>query len=100
MKERGERNKPLIVSEYGILMPEEYGFPYEKVREFMYGTFDYFMTATDQALGYPADGNRLVQRWAWYSLSDTNYPTGNLFDPDTGLITPLGLAYGSYTSSH
>jgi hypothetical protein len=100
MKERGERNKPLIVSEYGILMPEEYGFPYEKVREFMYATFDYFMTATDQALGYPADGNRLVQRWAWYSLSDTNYPTGNLFDPDTGRITPLGLAYGSYTSSH
>ena len=100
MKERGERNKPLIVSEYGILMPEDYGFPYEKVREFMYATFDYFMTATDHSLGYPADGNRLVQRWAWYSLSDTNYPTGNLFDPDTGLITPLGLAYGSYTSSH
>ncbi len=100
MKEKGERNKPLIVSEYGILMPEDYGFPSERVREFMYATFDYFMTATDHSLGYPADGDRLVQRWAWYSLSDTNYATGNLFDPDTGLITPLGLAYGSYTSSH
>lgn len=100
MKDKGERNKPLIVSEYGILMPEDYGFPSERVREFMYATFDYFMTATDHSLGYPADGDRLVQRWAWYSLSDTNYATGNLFDPDTGLITPLGLAYGSYTSSH
>ncbi|MGB3904577.1 MAG: glycosyl hydrolase [Anaerolineae bacterium] len=100
MKDRGERNKPLIVSEYGILMPEDYGFPYERVREFMYATFDYFMRATDLSLGYPADGNRLVQRWAWYSASDTVYPTGNLFDPDTGLITPLGLAYGSYTSAH
>ncbi len=100
MKDRGERDKPLIVSEYGILLPEEYGFPYEKVRDFMYATFDYFLTASDASLGYPADGNRLVQRWAWYSLSDTVYPTGNLFDPDTGQITSLGLAYSSYTSSH
>jgi len=102
MKDRGERDKPLIVSEYGILMPADYepGFPYEKVRDFMYATFDYFLTASDASLGYPADGNRLVQRWAWYSLSDTVYPTGNLFDPDTGQITPLGLAYASYTSSH
>ena len=100
MKDKGERNKPLIVSEYGILMPEDYGFPSERVRDFMYATFDYLKRATDLSLGYPADGNRLVQRWAWYSLSDTVYPTGNLFDPDTGLITPLGLAYGSYTSAH
>jgi hypothetical protein len=96
MKERGERNKPLIVSEYGILMPEDYGFPHEMVRDFMYESFDYFLTATDESLGYPADGNRLVQRWAWYSLSDTRYPTGNLFDPETKEITPLGRDYGSY----
>jgi len=96
MEERDERHKPLIVSEYGILMPEDYGFPYETVRDFMYETFDYFLTATDESLGYPADGNRLVQRWAWYSLSDTRYPTGNLFDPETKEITPLGMDYGSY----
>jgi len=99
MRDRGQRDKPLIVSEYGILMPAEYGFPYEGVRDFMYASFDYFLTAADDSLGYPADGNRLVQRWAWYSLSDTVYPTGNLFDPDTGLVTPLGLAYGSYAPS-
>lgn len=96
MKERGERNKPLIVSEYGILMPEDYGFPYEAVRDFMYGSFDYFLTAVDEELGYPADGNRLVQRWAWYSLSDKRYPTGNLFDPGTKEITPLGIDYKNY----
>jgi hypothetical protein len=99
MKERGEGNKPLIVSEYGILMPSEYGFGEEEVRDFMFATFDFFTTATDPSLGCPADGNRLVQRWAWYSLSDTVYPTGNLFDPATGQMTTLGLAYGSYTSS-
>ncbi len=100
MEERGEGDKPLIVSEYGILMPSEYGFSEEEVRDFMLATFDFFTTATDPSLGYPADGNRLVQRWAWYSLSDTVYPTGNLFDPATGQITTLGLAYGSYSSSH
>jgi hypothetical protein len=99
MRERGQRDKPLIVSEYGILMPVEYGFPSESVRDFMYASFDYFLTAADDSLGCPADGNRLVQRWAWYSLSDTVYPTGNLFDPDTRLVTPLGLAYGSYAPS-
>ncbi|HJX39572.1 MAG TPA: glycosyl hydrolase [Anaerolineae bacterium] len=100
MKDKGERNKPLIVSEYGILMPADYGFPQERVRDFLYATFDFFLTATDSELGYPADGDRLVQRWAWYSLSDTVYPTGNLFDAETAAIMPLGLAYGSYTLSH
>jgi hypothetical protein len=100
MEERGEGDKPLIVSEYGILMPSDYGFPDDTVRDFMFATFDFFTTATDPILGYQADGNRLVQRWAWYSLGDTVYPTGNLFDPATGQITTLGLAYGSYTSSH
>jgi hypothetical protein len=100
MKDRGERDKPLIVSEYGIVMPSEYGFPEERVRDFMYATFDFFMTARDPDLGYAPDDGRLVQRWCWYSLSDTVYPTGNLFDTGTGQITPLGLAYGSYVLSH
>jgi hypothetical protein len=66
----------------------------------MYASFDFFLTATDAELGYPADDNRLVQRWLWYSVSDTVYPAGNLFDPETGQITPLGLAYGSYAAGH
>ncbi len=100
MNDRGERDKPLIVSEYGIVMPTEFGFSHERVRDFMYATFDFFIASKDPDLGYPADDNRLVQRWLWYSLSDTVYPTGNLFDAATGQITPLGLAYGSYVVSH
>lgn len=105
MAAHGERNKPLIVSEYGILMPEMYGFDVTRVTAFMNATFDFFLTTTDEALGYPADGNRLVQRWAWYSLNEVPYNpetgvgyNGNLFDPDTMQITPFGEAYAAYTA--
>ncbi|HID61966.1 MAG TPA: hypothetical protein EYP49_04405 [Anaerolineae bacterium] len=96
MAERGQRDRPLVVSEYGIVMPPDYGFDQARVQAFLHATFDYFLTATDDALGYPQDGNRLVQWWAWYSLADTVYPTGNLFDPETKTVTPLGAAFARY----
>ena len=96
MAEHGQRDRPLVVSEYGIPMPPEYGFDEARVQEFLYATFDYFLTATDDAVGYPEDDNRLVQWWAWYSLADTTYPTGNLFDPVTKAPTPLGAAFAHY----
>ena len=99
MKERGQQDKPLIVTEYGILMPADYGFPPEQVKRFMLGTFEFFRTAADPALGYPADGHRLVQRWCWYSLADDRYPTGNLAWPDSGQLTALGRAFRSYAHS-
>jgi len=98
MAEHGYQNKPLVVSEYGILMPEEYGFPPERVVAFLTGTFDFFLTASDPALGYPADDYRLVQRWCWYSLDATenSYPTGRLFDPQTGAMTAVGKGWEMY----
>jgi hypothetical protein len=96
LAERGQRNKPLVVSEYGILMPTEYGFDFERVKRFMYGSYDFMLTATDEAIGYPADDNRLVQRWAWYSLSDKRYATGNLIDRERGKLTELGKAHQKY----
>ena len=97
MAERGYRDRPLVVSEYGILMPSDYGFEEERVQAFMEASFDYFLTATDDAVGYPADGNRLVQWWCWYSLADTVYSTGNLFDPTTKTLTYLGDAFARYS---
>lgn len=99
MAEHGQRERPLVVSEYGIVMPADYGFDQQRVQEFMHATFDYFLTATDEEVGYPADDNRLVQWWAWYSLADTMYPTGNLFDPETKLPTPLGEGFARYERS-
>jgi hypothetical protein len=103
MKDKGERDKPLIVSEYGILFPIQLGYDEARVERFMLATFDYFRTTTSSSLGYPADGNRLVQAWCWYSLDHKNFEGyesyGHLFDPDTKGITPLGIAYGNYTGS-
>ena len=99
MADRGQQDKPLLITEYGILMPASYGFPPDKVEGFMLDTFEFMRTATDPALGYPADGNRLVQRWCWYSLWDLRYPTGNLLQPGGVELTPLGEAFGEYAHS-
>lgn len=99
MADRGQRNKPLIISEYGILMPEDYGFPLERVKDFMYGTYNFMLNATDEQIGYPADDNRLVQRWAWYSLSDDRYATGNLINLETGELTDLGHVHREYIAN-
>ncbi len=90
MAEHYFQNYPLIVSEYGIPMPEDYGFPPERVITFLRSTFEFFLTAADPTIGYPADGYRLVQRWCWYSLDDVTYPTGRLFNPETGTLTVVG----------
>ena len=98
MAERGQRDRPLIVTEYGILMPTDYGFSPKQVERFMLDTFEFFRTAADPAAGYAADGNRLVQRWCWFSLADERYPTGNLVGTDGGDLTPLGDAFRAYAN--
>jgi hypothetical protein len=85
-----------MVSEYGILMPADYGFGPERVERFMLGTYDFMLHAADAEIGYPADDNRLVQGWAWYSLADDVYPTGNLVDLETGQITTLGQTHRDF----
>jgi hypothetical protein len=98
MAQKGFRDKPLVVSEYGVLMPESYGFSPDVVSQFMLDTFDYFLTARDPETGYPADDNRLVQAFCWYSAADTVYPTPNLFDPETRAVTPLGEVFRAYVA--
>lgn len=98
MRDRGYRDKPLIISEYGTLMPHSYeGWSEERARDFMYGTFDFLLTESDPDLGFPADENRLVQRWLWYSLDDSINYGGALFDLYTQDPTLLGEAFGTYT---
>jgi hypothetical protein len=111
MKDKGEQNKPLIISEYGILWPERHpasGLPLKdeegnvfsptRVSHFMTQTFDLLLNEAFPDVGYPKDGYRLVQAWTWYSLSDTYY-NGNLFDPKTGQITSMGQTYADYVAA-
>ena len=109
MRDRGYRDTPLLISEYGTLLPyyepeslfyDSEGNPFdeERARDYMYGTFDFLLTASDQNLGYLADENRLVQRWLWYSLDDIQYG-GALFDRFTHGMMQLGTDFGAYTDA-
>jgi hypothetical protein len=101
MFDRGQRDKPLINTEYGILMTEDLGFDYPRVRTFMLDSFDTFLNDLDDpALGYPADDNRLLQEWFWFALAVNDFEgrivhTG-LFDSNTRVIKPLGTDFGSF----
>jgi hypothetical protein len=96
MNDRGYGDKPLVVSEYGILMPEDYGFPTERVSTFMEDTLNLFREMKGED-GYAEDGSRLVQWWFWYSLYDgLLYSTGNLWDGETGQLTELGRTWSRY----
>jgi hypothetical protein len=101
MAQNGYRNTPLYLSEYGVLMPQGAGFDPdfddERVNKFMSLTFHYLLTTVDAATGYPADGNRLVQRFSWYSTTDSAF-NGRLFDPDTKQMTPIGSHFADYTA--
>ncbi len=106
MRDRGQRNKPLIITEYGVLMPVQYGFTPERVNAYMSASFDYLLTARDDDLGCPDDGNRLVQRWLWCSLNDQPYDpstgrgfNGALFDYRTREITAMGANFRGYTDA-
>lgn len=96
MAARGYADRPLAVTEMGILLPSDYGFPPEFVADYMRQVFDFLLTAASDT-GYPADDGRLVQYWFWYSLHDPGaYSTGNLYDRETQSLTPLGQAYRDY----
>lgn len=92
MRARGEQDKELWITEYGILMPAEFGFSEERVAAFMADSFRLFDSLRDPQLGLPTDEHRLVQRWVWFSTGYPLYPTGDLFDLD-GRPTHLMQVY-------
>ena len=93
MASRGYGGQPLAVSEFGIPMPADYGYPPEIVAAFLQDTWRFFLTAMDGTLGDPTDEGRLVQKWCWFSMAYPDYPTGDLMDMDTKAWTPLGRAW-------
>lgn len=117
MAARGQQEKPLIVSEYGVLYRHcalwrwtgtewvcDLSFnDQQTVVDFMLATFDYFVAERDCAIGYVADGCRLVQRWLWFSL---DHPTegfnvhARLYDSAADALTPAGIAFRDWVAAH
>ncbi len=105
MKDKGERNKPLYVTEYGINMPNYYVSD-SQVKTFMNGTLDYLLNTKNTSLGNPNDENRLVQRFMWYSLDDSkdrpdrveDY-ADSLFSAITHLRQDFGNNWASYVAN-
>lgn len=100
MADRGFRDKPLIVTELsvfaGVLLDD---FPHEAINQFMFDTFDFMMNTSDEDVGCPSDGYRLVQRWTWYILQRQPgvYYNGFLFDWENQ-ITDYGVNFANYTA--
>ena len=129
MEQHGEQNKPLILSEYSLLKPYHYyglcsvevcppegdppgcfcdenkeTFHPARVANFMTATFNYLMTATHPALGFPVDGHRLVQQWMWYSLATRGVTetahASNLVDPNAAYtLTLQGQRWQDYVTA-
>ena len=107
MKDRGQQEKPLIVTEYGVLYPNRFldlsTRDRDSIQRFMLDTFDFFLNTKDCTIGYAADECRLVQRWNWYSLNDstpefTTY--ARLYDPETQEMTEIGRKFRDYSQDN
>lgn len=91
MANNGYRDVPVFLSEYGILMPQgifDPDFDATRVNAFMDASFNFLLNTTDPNIGYPGDGNRLVQRFSWYSVDDNIDHNGFLFNRNL----PLGIS--------
>ncbi|OGO14578.1 MAG: hypothetical protein A2032_04450 [Chloroflexi bacterium RBG_19FT_COMBO_49_13] len=99
MEERGYQHTPLALTEFGILMPVSYGFPTDFVASYLEQTFTWLSRAEDESIGYPEDGYHLVQRWAWFSISDPTYSASDLGDLPSGKLTIVGERFRNTIST-
>lgn len=96
MRDRGERDKPLIVSEGGVNLGT-YWLSTFQVKNFMNGLLDYVLNQTDSQLGDPRDGNRLVQQFFWWAMDWEATPDGAGMTSDVdGLYDPVSHARDDY----
>jgi hypothetical protein len=113
MKGKGQQAKPLMLSEFSLLYPyivdsagncfaDEYGncFTPQRVRDFANSSMAYLESAVDPNLGYWRDGNRLVQRWLWFSIyNDGVGSASNLANAANTAFTLPGQAFADRASA-
>jgi hypothetical protein len=106
MKDNDQQDKPLMISEMGVLYPSDYWATGElAVAQYMTDTFEFMLSATDEAIGCPGDGNRLVQQWNWFTLNrpilpypDISY-NGSLVVHDGDELTLFGEIFANFTNN-
>jgi hypothetical protein len=121
MADNEQRNRPLVISEMGVLQPSIYlidpvQHPDEAERkhlgdlaieDFMIEAFDWLLTEADAGVGYPDDEDHLVQRWLWYSMNgsfwdETSNPrgfNGAFYDYETKALTRFGHRFVGYQNA-
>jgi hypothetical protein len=106
MYDRGYADRPLIITEFGVLPPPDFaGYEDPVAAQFLTGMFNMLLTATDPVVGYAADGNRLVQLWAWFSSDHEPEPGyqkygGDLFETGGTSLTVIGQAFAAQANAH
>jgi len=104
MAQNDQRSKGLWITEFGVLMPSDpglglYDISIRRTRNFLQQSFYYLNTATDRKLGVASDGNRLVQRWYWWTLSaDARQIGGGLYDVRPGQPAKSTILYDAFAS--
>jgi hypothetical protein len=112
MAEHGQRDKPLILSEFSILYPyqidgptcylqDEYGncFTPTRVKNFLNASLTYLKNTTSPTLGYPKDGNRLIQQSLWFSVNNQG-GVGNVSDlVRNNSLTQVGQAFKAFAQA-
>jgi hypothetical protein len=97
MASAGEQNKPLIVTEYGLLDWHAQDWMIAYLRS----SFE-VMLSKGHANGLASDEGRWVQRWAWFVNNNAFYQGSiqwthcALYNGDTFDMRPLGQACASY----
>lgn len=96
MNRKGYRQAPLAITEFGILLPEDFGFTPDVVADYMRNTINFYLSAAN-GTGFSADNNKLVQQWFWFSLyEESEFSTGNLLDVPNNKLTPIGSVYADF----
>lgn len=100
MKENGYQDTPLVVSEYGILLPEEFGYSQDFISDYLNQTSLWMLTYQDAEIGFPDDDYHLIQKFAWFSLSDPNFPSANLANLNKETLTLVGESFKLLTQKN
>ncbi len=110
MRDHGQRQKPLLLSEYSQIYPydlgggtcfeDEYGncFDPPRVSAFMLNSFDFLEGTSDPKLGFTADNNRLIQQWLWFSVETDGVGIASNLVED-GSLTEVGETFQNWVQA-